>query len=87
MNGHYSKMEMIEEREVNLTTNQYKLSYQKKKKSAKGISVWLWQKVCSERQFRRKYNDTIMVRLDIELSCFHQFNTVLLHSKESANID
>ena len=32
MNGHYSKMEMIEEREVNLTTNQYKLSYQKKKK-------------------------------------------------------
>lgn len=32
MNGHYSKMEMIEEREVNLTTNQYELSYQEKKK-------------------------------------------------------
>ena len=32
MDGHYSKMEMTEEREVNLTTNQYKSSHLKKKK-------------------------------------------------------
>lgn len=39
----------------------------------------MWEKVCPENEFSRKYNDTIIVRFDIELSYF--INSILPHSK------
>lgn len=33
----------------------------------------MWE-VCPENEFNRKCNDTVMVRLDTELSYFYHFN-------------